>query len=134
MASAGFSITLSSCCDLPPNYVLGLLNSRLLYWRLRRISNVFRGGWITCTKQYVETLPIRHVDPSNVAGRSRCDRIANLVEEVLRLHSEASDASTEHEMTALERQITAIDQQIDAIVYKLYGLTDDEIRIVEGEG
>jgi len=34
--------------------------------------------------------------------------------------------------SALERQITAIDRQIDELVYELYGLTADEIRIVEG--
>jgi hypothetical protein len=32
----------------------------------------------------------------------------------------------------IERQISATDKQIDALVYELYGLTDAEIRIVEG--
>jgi hypothetical protein len=32
----------------------------------------------------------------------------------------------------LQRQIAATDKQIDALVYELYGLTEDEIRIVEG--
>ena len=58
MASGGFSITIDAEKGFSPKYVLGLLNSRLLFWRLRSISNIFRGGWITCTKQYVETLPI----------------------------------------------------------------------------
>ena len=34
--------------------------------------------------------------------------------------------------TMLEREIASTDRQIDALVYELYGLTDDEIRIVEG--
>jgi hypothetical protein len=33
--------------------------------------------------------------------------------------------------TALQRQTDATDRQIDRLVYELYGLTDDEIRIVE---
>lgn len=33
---------------------------------------------------------------------------------------------------AVMRQISATDTQIDALVYELYGLTDDEIAIVEG--
>jgi hypothetical protein len=37
--------------------------------------------------------------------------------------------STEH--TAIERQIQATDAQIDQLVYQLYGLTEEEIRIVE---
>lgn len=34
--------------------------------------------------------------------------------------------------TAIERQIQATDEQIDQLVYKLYGLTEEEIKIVEG--
>ena len=41
-------------------------------------------------------------------------------------------AKTEHEKTAISRQIQATDRQIDQLVYELYGLTEDEIRIVEG--
>jgi hypothetical protein len=37
-----------------------------------------------------------------------------------------------HEKTALHCQIDAIDQQIDKLVYELYRLTENEIRIVEG--
>ena len=37
-----------------------------------------------------------------------------------------------HEQKALERQIEATDRQIDALVYELYGLTEEEIGIVEG--
>jgi len=38
---------------------------------------------------------------------------------------------TEHEKIAIQRQIEAGDRQIDKLVYDLYGLTDEEIRIVE---
>lgn len=38
---------------------------------------------------------------------------------------------TDHEKTALQRKIDAVDQQIDQLVYELYGLTDDERRLVE---
>jgi hypothetical protein len=39
---------------------------------------------------------------------------------------------TPHEKTALERQIAATDRDIDRLVYDLYGLSETEIRIVEG--
>lgn len=38
---------------------------------------------------------------------------------------------TPQERTTLQRQIEATDKQIDQLVYQLYGLTDDEIKIVE---
>ncbi|MDD5143651.1 hypothetical protein [Methanoregula sp.] len=42
------------------------------------------------------------------------------------------DARVDHEKTLLQRQIEATDAAIDKLVYKLYGLTDEEIKIVEG--
>jgi hypothetical protein len=41
-------------------------------------------------------------------------------------------ATSDAEQAALQNTITAPDQQIDALVYDLYGLTDDEIKLVEG--
>jgi hypothetical protein len=40
--------------------------------------------------------------------------------------------ATPPEQTALTRQVAATDTQIDRLVYDLYGLTEDEIQIVEG--
>jgi hypothetical protein len=39
-----------------------------------------------------------------------------------------------HEKTVVERQIESTDRQIDKLVYELYALTEDEIKVVEGEG
>ncbi len=50
---------------------------------------------------------------------------------MLSLHRQLQEARTGHEQTALRRQIEATDAEIDRLVYNLYGLTDDEIRIVE---
>lgn len=41
-------------------------------------------------------------------------------------------ARTPAEKTLFQRQIEATDQQIDALVYELYGLTEEEIKIVKG--
>ena len=38
------------------------------------------------------------------------------------------------EQEALQREIQATDNQIDRLVYDLYGLTEEEIKIVEGKG
>jgi hypothetical protein len=132
MASGGFTITIAKGVPLRPEYVLGLLNSKLLFWRLRTLSNVFRGGWITCTKQYFGELPIRSLDLSNPADKSRHDQIAQLVEQMPLLRQRLSAAKTPQEKTALERQVTAADTQLDRLVYGLYALTEEEIKIVEG--
>ena len=51
---------------------------------------------------------------------------------MLDLHMRLNEAQTEHEQTALKRQIDATDKQIDQLVYELYDLTDEEIKIMEG--
>ena len=131
MASGGFSITVGAESGLSPNYVLGLLNSRLLFWRLQSISSVFRGGWITCTKQYVQTLPIRRIILSDPSDKARHDKMVKLVEQMLGLHEHRIEGKDAAEQERLQRLIDSTDKQIDALVYELYGLTEDEIAVVE---
>jgi hypothetical protein len=58
--------------------------------------------------------------------------ISALAGRMLALHEQLAAAKIEHEKTALQCQIEATDRQIDALVYELYGLTEEEIKIVEG--
>jgi hypothetical protein len=51
--------------------------------------------------------------------------------EMLTLHKQLPEAKTMHEQTLIQRQIDATDRQIDKLVYELYGLTPEEIAIVE---
>ena len=111
--------------------MLGLLNSKLLYWRLRRLSNLFRASWITCTKQYFGELPIRVIDFSDRTEKTRHDHLVELVERMSVLQRTQSAARAPQEKTALDREISATDSQIDRLVYDLYALTEDEIQIVE---
>ncbi|MCX5838248.1 MAG: hypothetical protein NTW71_06960 [Deltaproteobacteria bacterium] len=50
---------------------------------------------------------------------------------MLALHRRLAAARTDHEQTNLQRQIDATDRRIDRLVYDLYDLTEEEIRIVE---
>ena len=54
------------------------------------------------------------------------------VEGEIRIVEDLPKAKTPHESEALQRQIAFTDRQIDELVYELYGLTKDEIRVVEG--
>ena len=56
-----------------------------------------------------------------------------LVEQMLKLHKDLAAALTPDLKTSLQRQIDATDTQIDHLVYDLYGLTNEEIRVVEGK-
>ena len=59
------------------------------------------------------------------------DRLVSLVDTMLDLHKRLPEASSAHERELIERQIPATDRAIDQLVYELYGLTEEEIAIVE---
>lgn len=114
------------------HYLQSLLASSLLDWMLRRVSSPFRGGYWSYGKRFIEQLPIRPVDFSDPADQARHDKMVTMVEQMLALHKQFAKAATGHEQTLVKRQIDAVDRQIDRLVYELYGLTEEEIAIVEG--
>jgi hypothetical protein len=94
-------------------------------------------------RRYRTTFPTLHVQSEELGSlplpkatesdKPAHDRMVQLVEQMLELHKQLAAARTPQEQTSLERQIAATDTQIDRLVYDLYGLTDDEIKIVEGK-
>jgi type I restriction-modification system DNA methylase subunit len=112
-------------------YLLGILNSKIADFVVHLISSTKQGGYFEYKPMYVQSIPIRtvnHSDPSDVA---RHDRMVSLVDAMLSLKRQIAEARTSHEQTLLQRQIEATDKQIDQLVYELYGLTEEEIKIVE---
>ena len=91
---------------------------------------MFRGGYLALNRQYIEGIPLVPAQPASPSHRSAYDRLEKLVEQMLALHGQAAPR-TPQELTAVRRQIAATDREIDRLVYELYGLTDEEIRIVE---
>jgi len=74
---------------------------------------------------------INFADP---ADKARHDRMVALVTQMLDPNKKMQDARLEQEKTLLSRQIEATDETIDKLMYELYGLTAEEIAIVEGSG
>ena len=132
--TSGYGIILKEGTNYSPLYILGLLNSKLLDLYLKKISTVMRGGYIRFFSQYIEQLPIRTINFSDPADKARHDRMVALVTQMLDLNKKLQDARLEQDKTLLSRQIEATDAAIDNLVYELYGLTAEEIGIVEGSG
>ena len=126
------------CIGSDDLYLLGILNSRLFWFAISHISIPFgvRAGEYRyrLIYQYMEKVPIRVIDRKDKHDRARHDKLVALVEQMLKLHRDLAAAKTAHDKTLLERQIAATDKQIDRLAYELYGLTDEEIAVVEGGG
>ena len=112
--------------------LLAILNSSLLTFLYSHLSASIRGGYLRFFTQYLELVPIPSVVVSREDNEQFAGRGVQLVEQIQDSHRSLSKAKTDHEKTAINRQIDATDKQIDSLVYELYGLTEEEIRIVEG--
>ena len=130
VTTGGYGITLEGIKNYA--YLCGLLNSRLLDFYFKRVTTTFRSGYFAANKQYIEQLPIRTIDFTDPADVARHDRMVGLVERMLELHRQLSVAKTPQSKRLLQQQIDLTDQAIDALVYELYGLTEEEIAIIEG--
>jgi hypothetical protein len=129
--TSGYGIILEEAVRESPRYILGLLNSTVLDSYLKQVSTVLRGGFFRYFTQFIEQLPIRTIDFDDPADVALHDRLVALVTAMLDLHSKLEAATIAADKELYQRQTEATDRQIDALVYELYGLTEDEIRIVE---
>jgi hypothetical protein len=127
-AAGGYGILIAE--NYSREYVLGLLNSKLLEWYLQQFSTSMRGGWYSYEARYIRKLPVRTINFDDPAETAQHAEMVALVERMLALHEQKPQSPREKEM--LQRQIEMTDATIDRLVYQLYGLTEEEIGIVEG--
>ena len=106
----------------------------LLFWYLKKLSNLFRGGWITCTKQYFSQLPIKQIRLYNKQDISLQDDIVKNVDLLLKLNSEKQTVKLQSKIEQIQSRIDYCEDKIDQAVYELYGLSEEEIKVVEGKG
>jgi signal transduction histidine kinase len=104
IAGSGFSITILEN-SINEKFLLGILNSNLLFWILEKLSNVFRGGWITCTKQYFANIPIKRIHFNDKKEKSLHDEIVKLVDTMLQLNKQLQEATLPHQQEQLKQRI-----------------------------
>jgi hypothetical protein len=118
--------------DIPyhPFYILALLNSNVLDFFIKRTSTTFRGGFYSFGKQYIENVPICSIDFTSPKEKKSHDDLVKLVDVMLDLRRR-EQKTTGHELEQLKRQMEKTEREIDERVYELYGVTEDEKRLVE---
>ena len=95
------------------SFLLGVLNSQLSRFFFDNLVSKMRGGYFSMSKVYVETFPVAEME--NIQAE-----IENIVTQILELKKQNPTADT-----------TSLEAEIDQMVYQLYGLTDEEIHLVE---
>ena len=131
--AGGYGIVLKP--GYSPEFVLSLLNSRLLDWYLHQVSSPFRGGYYSYESRFIGQLPIYSPDLNTPEGCREHDRLVTLAQRMLDLHQHLAAKGGLHdtEREHVEREITITDREIDTLVYDLYGLTSKERALIEAE-
>jgi len=110
-------------------YILGIFNSTLInYWYKSYFDNV------NINPEQVNLIPIQPIEFINPSDKKGHDEIVTLVDRILELHKQLKKVKFDSEKVPIQRQIAATDRKIDELVYELYGLTEEEVRIVEEQG
>ena len=102
-------------------------------WYFPQVSAPFRGGWRSANRQFLSLLPVRVLDVKNTKDAAVHRQLLVLVDAMHTLHRQAAAAKSEAQKAIMQRQIDATDAEIDRLVYDLYGLTAEEITLVEGQ-
>lgn len=71
------------------------------------------------SNQYVEKFPILKINSKN---QKIADELINLVDEILKAKEQDKNANTQE-----------LENKINSLVYKLYNLTEEDIKIIEGK-
>ncbi|MDO8691291.1 MAG: TaqI-like C-terminal specificity domain-containing protein [Dehalococcoidia bacterium] len=94
---------------------MAILNSNLMCWFIRQIAATRQGGYYEFKPMYISQIP--------VAALSDTGAIVMLVEKILANQSVAPGAD-----------VSSLEQEIDHLVYRAYGLTGEDIAIIEDAG
>jgi hypothetical protein len=80
----------------------------------------------------MEKVPIRVIDDGNGADKALRENLVTKVGRMLEIQTcKRSGKLAPSELEGVEREIAATDAEIDDVVYKLYGITKEERRIIE---
>ncbi|ENF5587861.1 class I SAM-dependent DNA methyltransferase [Campylobacter jejuni] len=105
--------------NLDYKYLMAVLNSSLTWWFLQKTSVVMRGGFYRIKPAYIEKFCIPKINSKN---QKIADELINSVDEILKAKEQDKNANTQE-----------LENKINSLVYKLYNLTEEEIKIIEGK-
>ena len=108
-------------------FLLGILNSKLTTWYFYN----FQSESLHFYPNDAKSLPTPNIDFTIKSQKQLHDTIVNLVTQMLSTKKQLATALTDSDKNFLQSKCSSIDRQIDSLVYQLYNLTPEEIKIVE---
>jgi hypothetical protein len=117
----------------PPHllFLLGILTSSVGGWYIRTKHGIYDTLYPWFTKEQLAQFPIPVMNFAKKADQPRHDAMVRMVEQMLEAKKQLAKAKTDKDKTYYENKCGSLDRQIDRLVYDLYGLSEEEIRVVE---
>jgi len=106
-------------------YILGLINSKAVYFYWKLMFTDFKNSFPQVTIFSLGQIPIPNWNNNSDK------KLDVLVDQILMAKKRLQFTKTESDKIYLGRKCATLDKQIDELVYQLYGLTEEEIKIVE---
>jgi len=112
-------------------FILALLNSNL--FRFYYVKNFTNNSSLTVniSKTFLDKLPVVKIDFSNNSELSKYNETIKHVDQLLQLNKELQTATVPNQIEQIKSRIGYCEDKINEIVYELYGLTEEEIKVIE---
>ena len=121
---------LENISNLDTKFILAILNSKLISWYVY----IFIFGLAIRTMHFdnpvTSRIPMPSVDLTKKSDKEVHDKLVKLVDNIIAINKKLVGESNPNTKEILERQVRALDGEIDRLVYKLYNLIEDDIRIL----
>ena len=120
--SATFYVIKPANIDL--KYLTGILNSKLIAFWLKN------KGKMQGSNYQVDKEPLLNIPIVNTKDEKVKSKLVKLVDNIIAINKKLVGENNPNTKEILERQVRALDGEIDKLVYKLYNLIEDDIRIL----
>ncbi len=105
--------------------ILGILNSHLFWFFIKNTSTAMQGNAYRLTPMYLNEFYFPNLKKFSV------DDMNKEINKIIELNKTYKTCNTPTERKLIQQQITTTDKKINEIVYELYDLTEEEIKIIE---
>lgn len=123
----GLSINIIKPANIDLKYLTGILNSKLIAFWLKN------KGKMQGSNYQVDKEPLLNIPIVNTKDEKVKSKLVKLVDNIIAINKKLVGENNPNTKEILERQVRALDGEIDRLVYGLYGLTEEEIDIIEGK-
>jgi hypothetical protein len=113
-------------------FILALLNSKLFqFYYIKNFTNK-SSLTVNISKTFIDKLPLVKIDFNNKDDIKQHNSFVSLVDTMLELKQKENSEQNQQAKNMISRQIEGVNNKIDKMVYEIYGLTDEDIKIIEG--